>query len=518
MKKFVLIICVTTISLITIKAATEIAVEATTGFEDDQKIQSYSRPYVESLVSAGGISGYTDNTFKPQGTISRVEFLSMCVNSLCDLEQFVNNIDTDIYDETVEKYGFNEIWNGSANDVLVIADSLGLSREFSNDASAAEWSKPISRAEAADMIYNCLNVLKKEKLENSAFGTSSIRDWQDIKNSGYEESIKAVYSAGIVQGDAKGFFHPMNSLTREDSAILICKALDKQKREIMKPITEPKTQEVSSQATTQTSSLSQAQAARQALLEMSNGNSVVVGERGVKSIKNFIKTAFEPLGNVMYIYGGGWNEADTGAGKEAMTLGLSQSWIDFSKKQNASYNSSNYDYKKNVSVIHNGLDCSGYVGWIIYNVMNDGKGYVTYSYKMDDMLAAAGYGKIYKRNTYTERRPGDIMASGCNDCKHIYVCLGQCGDGSVLLLHSSPPGVQLTGTYTPQGNKNSEAIKLANEYMQKYYPEWHKKYPDSSRNTSYITHYDKFEWSVLSDAEGYRNMTPSQVLKDIFGE
>lgn len=249
-----------------------------------------------------------------------------------------------------------------------------------------------------------------------------------------------------------------------------------------------------------------------------NNYTVVKGERGVRSIKNFIKTAFEPVGKVMYIYGGGWNETDNGAGNEAMTLGISKSWIDFTSKQNGNYNYKNYDYKKDVNVIHNGLDCSGYVGWVIYNVLVDGKGYVTNSYKMDDMLAEKGYGKITLKENVTDSRAGDIMCSGCNDCKHVYISLGKCSDGSILLLHSSPPGVQLSGTYTPKCGKNSEAVKLASECMKKYYTDWYNKYPENSRNTSYLTHYDKFEWSILSDDEGYRNMTPEKILKDIFNE
>ena len=243
---------------------------------------------------------------------------------------------------------------------------------------------------------------------------------------------------------------------------------------------------------------------------------VITGERGVRSVKNLIKTAFEPVGKVMYIYGGGWNEADDGAGKEAMTLGLSESLIKFTKNQNRSYNFKDYDYKKDVNVIHKGLDCSAYVGWVIYNVLNDGKGYMTNSYKMGTMLAEMGYGTVTSKENITEVKAGDIMCSSCSCCKHTYISLGKCNDGSMLLLHSSPPGVQLSGTYTPNGSKNSDAVKLAEEYMKKYYIEWYNKYPENSRDTSYLTHYDKLEWSILSDDEGYRNMCPEKILNNIF--
>ena len=100
-------------------------------------------------------------------------------------------------------------------------------------------------------------------------------------------------------------------------------------------------------------------------------------EENKKSIKGFIKTALEPLGTTMYIYGGGWNEEDTGAGIEARTIGLSKEWEEFAKKQTSSYNYKDYDYKKDVSVIHLGLDCSGFVGWALYNTLETENGKVS---------------------------------------------------------------------------------------------------------------------------------------------
>lgn len=44
------------------------------------------------------------------------------------------------------------------------------------------------------------------------------------------------------------------------------------------------------------------------------------------TLENLLKTALLPIGNTMYIYGGGWNEEDTGAGIEAMTIGVSHKW------------------------------------------------------------------------------------------------------------------------------------------------------------------------------------------------
>ena len=63
-----------------------------------------------------------------------------------------------------------------------------------------------------------------------------------------------------------------------------------------------------------------------------------------KTLENLLKTALLPIGKTMYIYGGGWNENDTGAGIEAMTLGIDPKWAEFAQKQDSSYNFKDYDY------------------------------------------------------------------------------------------------------------------------------------------------------------------------------
>ena len=39
----------------------------------------------------------------------------------------------------------------------------------------------------------------------------------------------------------------------------------------------------------------------------------IEAEPGVKTVQNFLATSLEPVGNTLYIWGGGWNEEDTGA-------------------------------------------------------------------------------------------------------------------------------------------------------------------------------------------------------------
>lgn len=250
--------------------------------------------------------------------------------------------------------------------------------------------------------------------------------------------------------------------------------------------------------------------------------STTVPEKGKSTIKNFLKTAIAPVGSTMYVWGGGWNKADTAAGKDAKRIGLSPQWRSFAKNKKASYNYRNYRYQ-----IHNGLDCSGYVGWSVYNVLNtrkNKKGYVYSASKQAKKFSELGFGSYKTASKVRDYKAGDIMSSECSCCGHVWIAVGQCEDGSVVLLHSSPSGVQINGTVTPAGKKNSQAVKLAKKYMKKYYQQWYKRYPKMDRGSTYLSHYGQMRWkstgenAVLSDPDGYREMSPEEILKDLFDE
>lgn len=229
------------------------------------------------------------------------------------------------------------------------------------------------------------------------------------------------------------------------------------------------------------------------------------------SILDFLRIAVMPAGQTMYVWGGGWNEADTGAGMEAVTLGLSPRWAEFAGAQDSSYNYKNTRYQ-----IHDGLDCSGYVGWAIYNVMeaeNSRPGYVYPSTKMAESLADRGLGTYIPAADVTQWLPGDIMSMK----GHVWIAVGMCDDGSVLLLHASPPGVIFSGTTLPDGS-GSQATRLAQRIMGERYPDWYSRYPHCARSHSYLIGSSAMRWSpdVLSDTEGLRNMTAEEVVNLIF--
>ena len=232
------------------------------------------------------------------------------------------------------------------------------------------------------------------------------------------------------------------------------------------------------------------------------------------TIRQLLETALEPVGSTMYIWGGGWNRVDTGE------MGVPDRWEAFFEKQ-----TSNYNYRYTRYQVNDGLDCSGYVGWVLYNTFNTESGnggYVMLAQNMAKTYAGWGWGAYESPQAFTDHKAGDIMSLPSG---HVFIVIGRCPDESVVIVHASPNGCMINGTVNKKGKKKSQAWKLARKYMRKYYPEWYAKYPDVSRGASYLKSYSRMSWyvdgrknSVMSDPEGLRNMNAAQVLKVIFHE
>lgn len=280
---------------------------------------------------------------------------------------------------------------------------------------------------------------------------------------------------------------------------------------------------------------------------------VVCGTPGILTVRNFLENALAPVGITLYIYGGGWNWQDDAAGIQTRTLGVSPDWVDFFNDQDENFTykdrdgdegkrdaaTSYYPFGEYNEYYYAGLDCSGYVGWVIYNTLEteSGKeGYVTFARTMAKSMADMGFGtmssEVPAQDGITEEsvKPGDIISLG----GHTWISLGTCEDGSIVILHSTPSvsrtnqpggGVQISAI----GNdKSCEAMQLADTYMSKYYPEWYERYPavlkdyesyfDFEKEDTGIFSFDTSEDSPFTDPDGLAEMRPAQVLAALFGE
>ena len=219
----------------------------------------------------------------------------------------------------------------------------------------------------------------------------------------------------------------------------------------------------------------------------------------------------QPVGNTLYVWGGGhdaWTDGD------GLRIGMNPKWRQFYNQQGASYNYTKHRYE-----YQNGLDCSGLVSWAVYNTYNTKSnqketGYSSTSTGFPDYLTNKGFGSHGKVSggTFT---PGDVVSM----TGHVWVVLGMCSDGSLVIVHATPPVVQISGTVNTAGSTNSEAVKLASAYMKKYYSDAAGKYNLCIASKAYVNNVDRFQWSSgsMRDPDGLRNMTAAQVLEKLIG-
>ena len=144
----------------------------------------------------------------------------------------------------------DDFWGGKAFDLIVGARVLGIGSGYETNSTGGNWDTPITRQDAAMMVYQGLKALKGNDLyvtmgvaENRNGGKKLIGDWDELTDTdvpdGYRQSVSScahpddilsLYEAGILQGDSESKFYPNKYLTREDSAIIIDKAVNPEKR------------------------------------------------------------------------------------------------------------------------------------------------------------------------------------------------------------------------------------------------------------------------------------------------
>ena len=233
--------------------------------------------------------------------------------------------------------------------------------------------------------------------------------------------------------------------------------------------------------------------------------------QAIGTLTKFLKTMIQPVGNTLYVWGGGhdaWTDGD------GLRIGMNPKWKQFYNQQGASYNYTKHRYE-----YQNGLDCSGLVSWAVYNTYNTKSNqketaYSSTSTGFPAYLTNKGFGSHGRVSggTFT---PGDVVSM----TGHVWVVLGMCSDGSLVIVHATPPVVQISGTVNTAGSTNSEAVKLANAYMKKYYSDAAGKYNLCIASKAYVNNVDRFHWSSSSmrDPDGLRNMTAAQVLEKLIG-
>lgn len=162
---------------------------------NDLKSDFWAYDYIIALVNEGVVSGYSDNTFRPNSDVSREEFVKMLL------------LATDTYEE-----GFNSNFGDVPNDswyytYVSCAYDKGIVQGI-NEKYFGSGVK-LSRQDAAVMICRALGI------ENTAIDGNAFPDFAQISEYA-QPAVSTLYERGIVSGDEKGFFNPKNNITRAE--------------------------------------------------------------------------------------------------------------------------------------------------------------------------------------------------------------------------------------------------------------------------------------------------------------
>lgn len=176
----------------------------------DVKTSDWFYTDVTTLVGRGAINGYNDKTFKADNNISLGQFLKIATCLLYP-------------DETasIEKPAEGINW---ASPYYQLAVSKGLIDGTYFKATTAALDGTLTREDMSQILVSIASA-RGETLTINSKAQSSIKDFSTISQSRQDAVLKA-YSVGLLQGDNLRNFAPKASLTRGQTAAVICRAFN----------------------------------------------------------------------------------------------------------------------------------------------------------------------------------------------------------------------------------------------------------------------------------------------------
>lgn len=180
-----------------------------TSFSDVNRDNWYYNTVME-LTEKGIISGYKDNTFRPNENITFGEFLKLAINSTTGKD--FKSLDgkhwaTEVYKEA--------IFRG-------VIDSTNFR------PTSEVFDSPITREEMTYISIGVNENIQKESALNISNLTLNINDMNDISARNII-SVKQAFQKGLINGK-NGSFQPQSNATRAEASTIIFRLLNKNKR------------------------------------------------------------------------------------------------------------------------------------------------------------------------------------------------------------------------------------------------------------------------------------------------
>ena len=161
--------------------------------------EHWAESTIRDFISNGYINGYDDNTFRPNNSITRAEFIKIFNK----------------YFELNKKSGktFNDTSTHWAKDEIDIAVTHGVINGYPDNTFRP--NEPITREQAAKIISNY------KKIEDDNF--DKLNKYKDAINvsSWAKDSVEGVLEQGYMNGYSDNTFRPKNNITRAEAVVTL---------------------------------------------------------------------------------------------------------------------------------------------------------------------------------------------------------------------------------------------------------------------------------------------------------
>lgn len=158
---------------------------------------------IRSLVSAGIVNGYENNTFRPSESVTREQFIKLLVEAL----HWSHSIATSAFSDVTADRWSNTYVAAAIEHGAIVPSEVG---SFLNP------TQPLTRNEMAVMVARSLTLS----------GVSAHSGFVDQDQIGlFPELVQAVVDQGLLKGNTKNEFNPAGTTTRAESALLIYRLL-----------------------------------------------------------------------------------------------------------------------------------------------------------------------------------------------------------------------------------------------------------------------------------------------------
>lgn len=172
------------------------------GFKDT-KANEWYMDTVNKLVSIGGVKGYEDGTFRPSGTITKAEFISMVVRSM--------------------GYALEPVANGHwSQNAFKTAREKGLLKDGELNT---QIDSPINRNDMAMLASRALSLRNESIPTDYKEYSGLLYDYAQVPP-GYQDAVMKAVAMGVISGYPDKTFDGTRTLTRAEASAVVIRILE----------------------------------------------------------------------------------------------------------------------------------------------------------------------------------------------------------------------------------------------------------------------------------------------------